>query len=149
MSVTQRKLLMNAYFHSQFEYSPLVWMKHSRILNNSINGLRKKVLRSVYSDFSSPFSEPFMKDKSVTIHQINLQPLAFEMPKVKNNLATKIMKNIFSFKALPYSLKNNSGSTKTALYGPKTISSFRPKIWEILSPELRNSKSFDAFKKKI
>ena len=34
--VTQRKLLMNAYFFSQFEYYPLVWMKYNRISAYSI-----------------------------------------------------------------------------------------------------------------
>ena len=36
---TQKRLLMNAYFMSQLGYCPLVWMNHSRTLNNCINGL--------------------------------------------------------------------------------------------------------------
>ena len=34
----KRKLLMNAFFESQFSYSPLVWMFHSRI-NSKVNSL--------------------------------------------------------------------------------------------------------------
>ena len=41
---TQKQLLMNAYFMSQFSYCPLVWMNHSRTLNNCINGLHKRAL---------------------------------------------------------------------------------------------------------
>ena len=70
--VTQRNLLVSAYFLSQFGYCPLLWMNHSRILNNRINGLHESALRLVYSDFSSTFSELLIKDKSVTIHQQNL-----------------------------------------------------------------------------
>ena len=56
---------MNAYFMSQFGYCPLVWMNHSRTLNNRINGL-----------LSSSFPELLEKDKSVTMDYRNLQTLA-------------------------------------------------------------------------
>ena len=79
---TQKRLLMNAYFMSQF-VCLLVWMNHSRILNNCINGLHKRVLSLVYNDFSLSFSELLEKDKSVTIHHRNLQTLAYEIFKVK------------------------------------------------------------------
>ena len=69
MPVTQRKLLMNAYFLSQFEYCPLVWVNHSRILNNRISRLHERALRLVQSDFNETFLELLIKDESVTINQ--------------------------------------------------------------------------------
>ena len=80
---TQKRLLMNAYFLSQFGYCPFFWMSHSRALNNRINRLHKRALSLVYNDFSSTFSELLEKDKSVTIHHRNLQALAYEILKVK------------------------------------------------------------------
>ena len=68
---TQKGLLMNSYFLSQFGFCPLVWMDHSRTLNNRINGLHKTALNLVYNDFSSRFSELLEKDKSVTINHRN------------------------------------------------------------------------------
>ena len=44
MSIPKRKLLMNSFFISQFNYCPLVWMCHSRLMNNKINRLQKKCL---------------------------------------------------------------------------------------------------------
>ena len=35
----RRKMLMQAFFKSQFCYCPLVWMFHSRAINNTINNL--------------------------------------------------------------------------------------------------------------
>ena len=64
----QKRLLMNVYFMSQFGYCPFVWMNHSRTLNNCFNGLHKRALSLVYSDFSSSFSGYLEKDKSVTIY---------------------------------------------------------------------------------
>ena len=85
----QTRLLMNVYFMSQFGYCPLVWMNHSRTLNNRINGLHKRALSLVYNDFSSSFSELLEKDKSVTKHHCNLQSLAYEIFKVKKTWRLK------------------------------------------------------------
>ena len=52
---TQKQLLMNAYFMSQFGYCSLVCMNHGRPLNNRIIGLHKRALSLVYNDFSSSF----------------------------------------------------------------------------------------------
>ena len=76
---------MNVYFMSRFGYCPLVWMNHSRTLNNCINGLHKRALSLVCNDFSSSFSELLQKDKSVTIHHSNLQTLPYEIFKVKKH----------------------------------------------------------------
>ena len=46
---TQKPLLMNVCFMSQFGYCPLVWMNHSRTLNKRISGLHKRV----YNNFST------------------------------------------------------------------------------------------------
>ena len=74
---------MNAYFMPQFIYCPLVWMNHSRTLNNRINGLHKRTLSLVCNDFSSGFPKLLEKGKSVTIHHRILQTLAYEIFKAK------------------------------------------------------------------
>ena len=80
---------MNAYFISQCGYCPLVWINHSRTLNNRINGLHKSALSLVYDDLSSSFSKLLEKGKSVAIHHRNLQTPAYEIFKVKNNMRVK------------------------------------------------------------
>ena len=115
-----------------FAYFPLVWMNHSRTLNNRINGLHKKALSLVYNDFSSNFSKLLEKDKSVTIHHRNLQTLPYEIFKVKNNMAPEILAEIFPQKESNYSLRNSTAlqgrSIKTVMFGSETISSLGPKI---------------------
>ena len=50
MTVSKKCILMNALIRSQFSYCSLVWMAHSRTLNNKIDRLHKRCLRIVYND---------------------------------------------------------------------------------------------------
>ena len=75
MDVNKRTMIMKAFISSQFGYSPLIWMFHSRKSNNRINSLHERTLRIVYNDTKSTFSQLLEKDNAVTIHQKNLQIL--------------------------------------------------------------------------
>ena len=55
MHFQKRKMLMNAFFASQFSYCPQTWMFHSRKLKNKINRLHERCLRIVYNDRLSNF----------------------------------------------------------------------------------------------
>ena len=63
---------MRNFTVSQFSYCPLIWMCHSRKINNQINNLPERALRLVCNDKSSSFRELLEKDKSVTIHERNI-----------------------------------------------------------------------------
>ena len=86
MNIEKRRTIMNAFFNSQFSYCPLIWMFHSRLINNKINRLHERCLRIVYSDNQSTFEELLEKDNTVSVHQRNLQFLATELYKVLNVL---------------------------------------------------------------
>ena len=70
---------MNAFILSQFEYCPLVWMFHSRKLNNRINNIHEHALRIVFRDYESTFQQLLKQNKGVSIYQRNLQILATEI----------------------------------------------------------------------
>ena len=63
---------MKAFVESQFGYCPLIWMFHSRGLNNKINRIHERALRITYKDKSSTFQELLEKDNSVSIHHRNI-----------------------------------------------------------------------------
>ena len=120
------RILMKAFIESEFNYCPLVWMFHSRTLNNRINRLHEKALRLVYKDDHCSFEELLNKDNAVSIHHRNLQILVTEMYKVKNNLSSTIMSNIFQEDNTAYDLRNKrefkTGNVRTVLSGTETIS---------------------------
>ena len=57
MDERKRRTIMKAFINSQFGHCPLVWMFHSRQLNNRINKIHERALRIVYNDFSFTFNE--------------------------------------------------------------------------------------------
>ena len=55
MNLAQCRLIMNASIFLQFGHCPLVWMFHSRKLNNHVNNIHERALRIVYRDYVSTY----------------------------------------------------------------------------------------------
>ena len=81
-------------------------MFHSRQINHKINKHREKALNIVYNDHFASFEELLSKDKSVTVHQRNLQVVATEMYKILNWLSPDIIQDIFETKSNYYNTRN-------------------------------------------
>ena len=142
---------MNAFFKSQFSYCLLVWMCHGRANNDKINRLHEPCLRIMYSDKQSSFETLLEKDDSVSVHNQNLQILATEMYKIKNDLSPLIFTELFEQRnEQHYDLRMNSQFTKppvrTVYHGSESIPFLGPKIWNILQNRLKNANSIQAFK---
>ena len=152
MNIKQRRVIMNAFIKSQFGYCPLVWMFHSRSANNRINIIHERALRVTYDDYNSTFAELLEKDKSMTIHERNIQALAVELYKVINGLAIEIMKEIFPLKIntrYPSKFPFQSRNVRTERYGVGTLSFLGPKIWHLVPDSIKNTTSLIEFKNKI
>ena len=147
------RILMKSFIESQFGYCPLIWMFHSRTLNNRINRLHERALRLVYKDSNSTFEELLGMDNSFSIHHRNLQKLATEMFKVKNNLSPIFMKSVFPDTSNPYNLRNKpefkTSNVRTVSYGTETLTFRGPKTWLLVPNVIRNSESLSEFKAKI
>ena len=147
------RLLMKAFKESQFSYCPLIWMFHSRTLNNRINNLHERSVRLVYKDHDSSFEQLLEKDNSFPIHSRNLQKLATEMFKVNNNLFPSFMRSIFPATENIYNLRNNpefrTENIRTTLYGSETLMHRGPKTWDLVRQEIKASRNLKEFIRKI
>ena len=153
MNKDKLRIIMKSFIESQFGYCPLVWMFHSRQLNNRINILHEKALRLVYSDNHLSFEKLLELDNSFTIHHRNLQRLATEMFKVKNDLSPMFMKKVFPESTNPYNLREppvfKNSNVRSVYNGTETISFRGPKTWSLVPNDIKLSKSLPIFKEKI
>ena len=153
MSLGQRRLIMKSFISSQFGYCPMIWMNHSRALNNKINKIHERALRLVYRDKKSTFEELLNKDNSVKFHIKNLQVIVTEMFKVKNKLSAEIMNGVFPVAEPSYMLRKNcnfvSRRIKTVFNGSEALMHLGPRLWRILPNECKELDSLNEFKTKI
>ena len=119
MTLTQWRVLMKSFIEAQFGYCPLVWMFHGRVLNRKINHLYERSLRIVYKDSISSFHELLSKDHFFTIHHRNIQSLAIELYKIKENLSNEIMSSIFPRRLIEYNLRPQSDFLRNPVISSK------------------------------
>ena len=146
IDLSKRRILLNAFFISQFSYCPLVWMFHGPGKNNS--------LRVIYNDKKSTFYELLEKYGSASIHKRNLRLLACEMFKLKRNMALElIMGLIRPNRQHWYELRNNPDFAvpivKSVYKDLESLSYLGPKILELLPLEIKETETLLQFKAKI
>ena len=154
VNLPQKKVLFNAFFQLQFSYFPLVWMCHSRTLNNKINSLHERCLRLIYNNKHSTFHQLLEKDCSVSIHTRNLQFLVTEMYKLAKGISPTIMQEIFRFRnSSRYNLRSQNTFEipfRNHVYnGTESISYLGPKVWELVPDNLKRINSLTSFKEQI
>ena len=135
MDFAKRRLLVNAFFYSQFNYCQLVWMCHNRTNNNKINRLHERCLRLIYNDKKSYFKDLLEKDGSVSIHHRNLRTLAVELFKVFKGLSPVIFAETFPVRQQSqYNMRNYSyfamPRAKTVNHGLESLTYLGSKLWD-------------------
>ena len=119
-----------------------------RKLNNCVNNIHERALRIVYRDYESTLQQLLKQNKSVSIHQRNLQILATKIFKTKNGLNPVIM-----FKYLAYTFRNaetlNRSNVNSVKYETEKITSLVAKILKILPKDYKELTSLSTFKSKI
>ena len=137
ISMKKKRLLMKAFIESQFSCCSLLWMFCSRNMNNWINHIHKRALRLVYEDYTSSFDELLLVDNSFCINHRNIQKVAIEMFKIKNNMAPTLISDLFNFQ--------NCKRTKSSFqrpkinsvhYGVNSLRNFGPIVWDNMIPNI-------------
>ena len=141
MDISKRRQIMKAFIESSFGYCPLVWMFHSRTLNNRINKIYERALRIVYNDEFSSFEDLLEKDNSFTIHERNIQTMAIEIFKVVHGLSPEIMKSVFPVRICNrYDSKQifQTRNVNTVYHGLNSLAHLGLKIWSIIPDQIKS-----------
>ena len=153
LSQEKRRVLMKSFVESQFNYCPLIWMFCGKEMNNKINKIHEKALRSVYNDYTSSFEDLLNRDNSITIHHRNIKLLATEIFKVKNNITTDTFSELFVRRNIGYNLRSQPefslDSVNTTYYGLNSIKYLGPRLWNLLPNDVKNSENLTIFQQNI
>ena len=150
---SKRRILVNTFIKSQFNYVPLVWMFCSRNANGMINNIHERALRTIYDDQTSSFLELLDLRNDICMHQRNLQLLMTEIFKCLNSFSPPIMNNFVTTRDIPYNLRNarelSNERRRTVRYGLESISNRAPLLWSQVPEHLKHIDSVATFKQEI
>ena len=94
----ERKVLINSFILSNFNYYPLVWSISSAKSLNKIENLKKRALRFLHNDYSSSYEELFKKSGKSTVNVSNYCSLRIVIFKTLNGINPSFMKDIFKLR---------------------------------------------------
>ena len=147
-----KRVLINSYFMSNFNYCPLVWMFSNATSLKKIENLQKRPLRFLYNNYQLTYEELLDKANSSTMNVKRLLLLCVEIYKTINNLNPSFMRQIFELRETnrnvreKYRLNSNIPSYNQVTFGKKSLRIFGPKIWNSLPYHIKSSKNFETFK---
>ena len=105
----------------------------------------------MYEDYTSTYDDILKRDVSVRIHHKNIQLVAVEMFKVKNDLCSELMKCLFQIN--PNARDGHTfviPNVNSEYMGKLSLSYFGPVVWETMLPEkYKNILTLDKFKDEI
>ena len=119
-------------------------MEENLILESIMND-HERALRIVYrnnNNNSLCFDQLLQIDKSYNIHHKNIQTLAIELYKVKNNLSNQIMQEVFEkHESVDYNLRFQTDfvlpGVNTIYLGFYSLRYFSSKTWNVIPDDVR------------
>ena len=155
LSFEQKKVLVNSFIVSNFDYCPLVWFISSAKSLKKVENLQKCALRFLQNDYHSSYEILLHKSGKTTVNMRNLRNLCKKIFESLNDLNPVFLKEMFYFKELKrlvremYKLNLQIPKIGQVRFGTKSLRSLGPKIWNTLVYHIKTSENTDIFKKTI
>ena len=149
-----KKLLINAFFISQFNCYQLIWMCYNRTKNSKKNRFHEKCLFLLEHNKKIYFLDLLEKDSSVLMHHRNLRALITKMYRICNVMTPGIVTKMFALRhQSQYNLRNwsdfNLKNVRTINYGIKSMRCLGPKTWESISGNIKEVNTIESCKSGI
>ena len=152
----EKKILVQSFVYSNFNYCPLVWHFSSAKSLQKVERIQERALRFLFNDNNSTYEELLTKSGKNYMHVSRLRALCIEIYKTMKQLNPVFMQNIFSFKSSvnlsrsqrnPYDLLHHRPNQTN--FGTNSLRALGPKIWNGLPNEMKSAQNIDVFKRLI
>ena len=153
----EKKVLLESFVNSNFNYCPLVWLFCSPESTRKIDRIQERALRLLFDDYTSDSETIRNKANKSSICIERYRKLSLEIFKTLNNLNPEYMKDIFVKNQDPYGLRNNSRHQhdlknqgfKAFTYGESSLRVLGPKVWNSLPQHFKSEDNLATFKQLI
>ena len=136
----ERKVLVQSFVYSNFNYCPLVWHFFSSKSTHKIEKIQECALRFLYNDHVSSYNDLLLKSQRCTMHVSRLRSLSLEIFKTLNDLNPFFKKDIFQIRTSNYASRDPDNIThyrpNQVTFGTNSLKSLGPRIWNYLPEEL-------------
>ena len=148
-----RKVLVQSFVYSNFNYCPLVWHFCSAKSMHKIEKVQERALRFLHNDHASSYNDLLLKSQRCTMHVHRLRAISIEIFKTLNGLNPSFMKDIFQVRSSNYSSRNPNNLAhyrpNQVTFGIHSLKFLGPQIWNCLPNELKSAESLNTFKRLI
>ena len=148
-----RKLLVQSFVYSNFNYCPIVWHFSSAKSLHKVERIQERALRFQYDDHNSSYQELLQRSGRCFMHVSRLRSFCIEIYKTMKKLNPSFMEQLFQFKSSmnvnrsmrnPYDLKHHRPNQVT--FGSNSLRSLGPQVWNSLSNEIKSAETLKTFK---
>ena len=102
----KKKILVQSFVYSNFNYCPLVWYFSSGKSLQKIEQLQERALRFLYNDHISSYNDLLLKSDKFTMLLARQRIVCIEIFKTLKQLNPHFMQKIFRLRSSNYSLRN-------------------------------------------
>ena len=146
----QKKVLVQSFVYSNFNYCPLVWYFSSMKSLQKIEKLQERALRFLYNDHKSSYDDLLLKSGRCTMQVSRQRTLCIEIYKTMNDLNPPFMKNFFKLRSSRYSSRNPYGlkhiRPNQVTFGSNSLESVGPQTWNGLPNKMKSAENLKNFK---
>ena len=155
LSSEAKRVLLDSFIFSNFNYCPLVWHFSSSKSINKVESIQKRALRFLQPNPRRTYNELLAETKRFSMMVNRLKVLCIEIFKTIKDLNPPYMRDIFQVqdrKRQPrFKHANNLQIPwrQSETFSTKSVSFLGPRIWNNLCPVMKTCKSISLFKSLI
>jgi hypothetical protein len=151
MNTDSKLTLFRSYMLSHFSYCSIIWHFCGKVISDKIEKIQEKALRTVYTDYSTPYDKLLERANLPTLKGGRLQNFAIVTYKIQNKLCPIFLENLITLKLNKYKLRSGNFSLElpsmsSTNYGLHSFTFLAPKLWNAIPENVRLSKNLAIFK---
>ena len=152
LGLEERKVLVNTFVMSNFNYCSVVWNFSSAQSLNKIENLQKRTLRFLLNDYDSTYEDLLEKSDYPNMNLRRQRTLCIEIYKTLNILNPSYMNDIFKLRNTDrltrekYELNLEIPKSNQATFRTRSLRSYDPKVWNAVPYHIKTSYNLNSFK---